>query len=277
MLSSSTQLIRLSQGQLKVLEVCPRQFQHTYLEQLFSPLEPDNEARLTLGSRFHLLMQQREIGLPIDEFVEADSQLKAWMKAFANDAPEILTGNTNSQSFRDSEHYRTLQVQDYVLTAIYDLLIADEQQAQIVDWKTYRKPPTKRSLESNWQTRLYLYILAETSDYLPENISMIYWFFQPEDKLQKPEGKLQSIKIDYNTVRHEQTAKKLTRLLSRLGRFLEKYQQGESFPQIPEGRKACEGCQYATRCGRDCVNETEELKALDTTLANLATIEEVSL
>ena len=272
MLSSPTQLIRLSQGQLKVLEVCPRQFQHTYLEQLFSPVDPDIEARQILGSRFHLLMQQREMGLPIQNFLEADAQLEAWMKAFASHAPEILTNttNTNSQSFRDSEHYRTLQVQDYVLTAIYDLLIADEQQAQIIDWKTYRKPPTKRSLESNWQTRLYLYILAQTSHYLPENISMTYWFFQGE-------GKLQSIKIDYNTVRHQQTTKKLTQLLSRLGKWLEKYQQGEPFPQIPQGRKACEKCQYAHRCGRYSVTETEELKAVDTTLANLATIEEVSV
>ncbi len=270
MLSSPTQLIKLSQGQLNVLERCPRQFQHTYLEQLFSPADPDIEAKQVLGSRFHLLMQQREIGLPIDEFVEADTQLEAWMKAFTNDAPEILT-NTNSQVFRDSEHYRTLQVQDYVLTAIYDLLIADEQQAQIIDWKTYPKPSNKRYLESNWQTRLYLYILAETSNYLPENISMTYWFFQPE-------GKLQNIKINYNTVRHQQTTKKLTRLLSRLSRFLEKYQKGEAFPQVPEGqRKVCEKCQYAHRCDRKSVPETEELKAVDTTLANLATIEEVSL
>lgn len=272
MLSSPAQLIRLSQGQLNVLDRCPRQFQHTYLEQLFSPADPDMEAKQALGSRFHLLMQQREIGLPIDKFVEADTQLEAWMKAFANDAPEILTNttNTDSQSFRDSEHYRTLQVQDYVLTAIYDLLIADEQQAQIIDWKTYPKPSNKRYLESNWQTRLYLYILAETSDYLPENISMTYWFFQSE-------GKLQSIKIDYNTVRHQQTTKKLNRLLSRLGKWLEEYQQGEPFPQIPEGRKACEKCQYANRCGRNFVCETEELKAVGTTLSNIATIQEVSL
>ena len=270
MLSSSTQLIRLSQGQLNVLERCPRQFQHTYLEQFFSLADPHTEARQTLGSRFHLLMQQREIGLPIDNFVKADSQLEAWMNAFAKDAPEILT-NTNSRFFRDSEHYRTLQAQNYVLTAIYDLLIADEQQAQIIDWKTYRKPPNKRSLESNWQTRLYLYILAETSDYLPENISMTYWFFQGE-------GKLRSIRIDYNTVRHQQTTKKLTRLLSRLSKWLEKYQQGEAFPQVSEGqRKVCEKCQYAHRCERDSIVETEELKAVDTTLANFATIQEVSL
>ncbi|NMG23070.1 PD-(D/E)XK nuclease family protein, partial [Brasilonema bromeliae] len=155
MQSTQTQLLRLSQGQLNLLERCPRQFQHTYLEQLHSPLDPEHEERQTLGSRFHLLMQQREMGLPIDTFLQEDTQLQSWMSAFANAAPEILNSTSNSQTFRESEHYRTLQVQDYLLTVIYDLLIADNQQAQILDWKTYPKPPNKRKLEQNWQTRLY--------------------------------------------------------------------------------------------------------------------------
>jgi hypothetical protein len=97
MLSTQTQLLRLSQGQLNLLERCPRQFQHTYLEQLHSPADPEHEERQTLGSRFHLLMQQREMGLPIDTFLQEDSQLQSWMTAFANAAPEILTPVPGSQ------------------------------------------------------------------------------------------------------------------------------------------------------------------------------------
>ncbi|MHC5832750.1 MAG: PD-(D/E)XK nuclease family protein, partial [Nostoc sp.] len=91
MLSTPTQLLRLSQGQLNLLEACPRKFQHTYLEQLNSPSNPEQEERQTLGSRFHLLMQQQEMGLPIHSFLEADAQLQSWMLAFADAAPEILT------------------------------------------------------------------------------------------------------------------------------------------------------------------------------------------
>ena len=162
--------MRLSQGQLNLLERCPRQFQHIYLDQLGSPANPEQKERQTWGSRFHLLMQQRELGLPIESLVQEDPQLQCWMTAFASAAPEILTPDTNNQ-FRESEHCRTLQVQDYLLTVVYDLLIADDRTAQILDWKTYPKPQNKRKLEQNWQTRLYLYVLAETSDYLPEQIS----------------------------------------------------------------------------------------------------------
>ena len=274
MLSTQTQLLRLSQGQLNLLERCPRQFQHTYLEQLHSPADPEHEERQTLGSRFHLLMQQREMGLPIDTFLQEDSQLQSWMTAFANAAPEILTPAPGSH-FRESEHYRTLQVQDYLLAVIYDLLIADNLQAQILDWKTYPKPPNQRKLEQNWQTRLYLYVLAETSNYLPENISMTYWFVQSE-------GKPQSIKFSYNTLKHQQTAKRLNQLLSQLTHWLQCYYQGKPFPQEPEGSKACDYCQYTRRCNRsqatsEQISGAKSPTTVDTNLLNLASIQEVTL
>lgn len=276
MLSTQTPLLRLSQGQLNLLERCPRQFQHTYLEQLYSPTEIEREEHQTLGSRFHLLMQQREMGLPIDNFLQTDAQLQSWMTAFTKAAPEILTPINHSQTFRESEHFRTLQIQNYLLTVVYDLLIADNQQAQIFDWKTYPKPPNKRKLEQNWQTRLYMYVLAETSDYLPENISMTYWFIQSESKPQ-------SIKFSYNYNQHEKTAKKLNQLLSKLTTWLEDYQQKKDFPQVSEGSKTCQYCHFTKKCNRNYAHLAQKsqrnspLQELDTNLTNIANIQEVSL
>ncbi len=241
MLADENYLMRLSQGQLNTLERCPRLFQHTCLEQLQSPADPGYEEKQVLGSRFHLLMQQREMGLPIDSFLSADANLQSWMAKFADAAPEILT--STSGEFRESEHFRTLNFSDYLLTVVYDLLIADNIQAQILDWKTSAKSPNKRKLEKNWQTRLYLYVLAETSQYAPENISMTYWFVQSE-------GKPQSVKFSYSTAQHEQTRKKLTKLLSQLTQWLGDFYQRKPFPQVSEGNKACEDCQFAKRCDR---------------------------
>lgn len=280
--STQSQLLRLSQGHLNLLESCPRKFQHTYLEQLRPPVKPENEEKLLQGSRFHLLMQQREMGLKIEKFLEVDDddqnnenklQLQSWMKSFANAAPEILTLTSDKETFRVSEHYRTLQVQNYLLAAIYDLLIADKEQAQILDWKTYPKPANKRKLQYNWQTRLYLYVLAETSNYPPENISMTYWFVQSESKPH-------SIKINYNSLQHQKTEKKLKQHLKKLTKWLQVYQEGEQFPQVSEGSKTCNYCQYASRCQRVFVDSAEEsssqnLPRVDINLVNLANIQEV--
>jgi PD-(D/E)XK nuclease superfamily len=246
MLATETQIIRLSQGQLNLLERCPRQFQHSYLEQLYSPVKPENEENLELGSQFHLLMQQQEMGLPIECVLASNPHLQNWMQGFTDVAPEILASVGGAEVFRESEHYRTLKVGNYVLAVIYDLLIADNFQAQILDWKTYPKPPNQKFLEKNWQTRLYLYVLAETSEYLPENISMTYWFIQSDAK---PE----SLKFIYNNLLHEQTGKKLKQLLDKLTKSLGKYHQGEqekAFPQVSVGNKACDYCQFMAKCER---------------------------
>ncbi|AKG20324.1 PD-(D/E)XK nuclease family protein [Calothrix sp. 336/3] len=272
-------VFRLSQGQLNLLQRCPRNFQHIYLEQLYSPANPEYEEKQTLGSRFHLLMQQREMGLPIDTLVQADPRLNQWMTAFANAAPEIILPNSLGETFRESEHYRTLQLDNYLLSVVYDLIIADNQTAQIFDWKTYSKPPHKKELEKNWQTRLYMYVLAETSEYQPEDISLTYWFVQSS-------GKPQSVKFTYSPTEHQLTAKNLEKLLSQLGVWLHKYEQGESFPQIPEGSKICQQCNFVKSCfpsslgletyqHHPSLENSPNLESMDSHLMDIDAIQEV--
>lgn len=264
-LISPPHLLRLSQGQLNLLKSCPRRFQHIYFDQLGSPTNPEQQERQTWGSRFHLLMQQRELGLPVEPLFQEDAQLQRWVTALAIAAPEILT--PNPKTFRQAEHCRTLNFQGYLLTVIYDLLIEDEQQAQILDWKTYLKPRNRQYLEHDWQTRLYLYVLAETSDYSPEQISMTYWFVQSQ-----PEP--QSLKFTYNTGQHEQTRRDLTHLLTELTGWLQRYRDGEDFPQVGESQGDCTYCNFAVRCQR--TPEDLDLGRKDR-LPSLAEIQEVSL
>lgn len=112
----------------------------------------------------------------------SDDKLQAWLAAFDSQPPEMIGGD------RLCEHRRTLEIslhhnehrdrgQGYfVLTAIYDLLILGDRQAQILDWKTHQVAITFDKLQTNWQTRLYLYLLVKTTNYAPEQISMTYWF-----------------------------------------------------------------------------------------------------
>ncbi len=267
--------MRLSQGQLNLLERCPRQFQHTYLDGIISPTSLEQQERLSSGSRFHLLMQQRELGLPIDAIVKEDEQLQGWMNGFAIAATEILTPADGE--FRESEHCRTLQVEKYLLTVIYDLFIARDDTCQILDWKTYPKPQDRRKLAQNWQTLLYQYVLAETSEYLPEQISMTYWFVQSDDKPQ-------SLTFNYSNTLHQQVEKKLKQLLLQLTNWLKRYEIGEQlFPQVVEGSKTCDYCQFISRCERRSTKGSDRNSEPDlseqenstNTLPLLANIQEV--
>ncbi len=262
----TSQLLRLSQGQLNLLETCPRKFQYIYIEQLNSLVTPEQQERQIWGSRFHLLMQQREMGLPIDLLVKEDPQLQRWVTALCQAAPEILA--PQPQTERNSEHCRTLSFQGYLLTVIYDLLIVDAQQAQILDWKTYQQPKKRQTLADDWQTRLYLYVLAETSDYLPEQISMTYWFVQSEPE---PQG----LKFVYDRQQHEQTRQDLTELLARLSNWLESDRPEKSFPPVKLELGRCRTCHFSPRCYGTADNSSS-IVGKDW-LFNIAAMQEVSI
>lgn len=221
-------MMRLSQGQLTLLATCPRRFQHLYLDQLGSPTSFEQQEHQTWGTQFHLLMQQHELGLPIVQAGLTDDRLYQCVQALVRTAPEIFDPNV---SFRQSEHRRTLEVAGYLLTVIYDLLVLKDDSAQIFDWKTYPRPENPHWLARNWQTRLYLFVLAETSDYSPDQISMTYWFVQAQSTPSAPIHP-QNFKFRYSQALHEQTRQDLTRLLSQLTQWIQRYQEGESFPQI---------------------------------------------
>ena len=271
-------MFRLSQTQLKVLEECPRKFQHSYLELLATTASPEQKEKLTWGSHFHLLMQQRELGLPIEFITQQDPELGRCVAAFINTAPELFANAENSdRTFRQAEHPRILIFQDYLFTVIYDLLIAEPNTAQILDWKTYPRPQKSKWIGESWQTRLYLYVLVETSDYSPEQVSMTYWFVQL-----RGEEPPQKLTFNYNQTEHDRTKQDLTEILHQLTDWRQPYSEGgEFFPQVQISSNLCDSCQFATRC-----NRTQDTKASSPNflaespvnwLPNLAIIEEMSI
>lgn len=249
-------MIRLSQTQLNLLATCPPLLQRTYWEQLRLPVNPEVEETRDWGSRFHLLMQQRELGLPIDSILRENPEMQHSLEALIEAVPQLF--DTNQYTWRDTEHCRTLSFDDYLLTAIYDLLLLTEEKAEIIDWKTYLQPPSRVKLAQNWQTRLYLYILAETSAYTPEKIAFTYWFV-------KLPTQPKSLSFNYSEELHAQTKKDLNQLLSQLTEWIEAYEtEGTPFPH----RQDClTNCPHSSMLGetrtelnwQNFVEEIEEI------------------
>ncbi|MEB3357646.1 MAG: PD-(D/E)XK nuclease family protein [Synechococcales bacterium] len=241
-------LLRLSQGQLNLLQTCPRKFQHVYLDQLAAPLSPDEQAKLAWGSRFHLLMQQRELGLPTRLFSGEPDALQASVETLLATIPERIKASPGQspQQFRQSEYRLSLDFQGYLLTVIYDLIVIDPQGAAIVDWKTYAQPPKRIWLKDNWQTRLYPFVLTEVMGIAPARVSLTYWFIPPGGSGSQP---LQSMRFDYDDSQHRAIRMELTQLLQQLTVWIQDYQRGVPFPQIPPSAR-CDACQFAQRCDR---------------------------
>ena len=249
-------LIRLSQSHLNLLSLCPPKFQQIYLDCLGTIPDLRRQENMKWGSQFHLLMQQRELTLPIEPLLESDRELETTFKALIENAAEL--GINNSDIWREAEHCRTFAQNNFVLTVIYDLLIAKTDRAIILDWKTYRQPQKATKLAHNWQTRLYLYILAETSEYSPEQIEMTYWFVKPD----RPT----SVTFQYSELQHRQTEQDLLHLLTKLETWLHDYQERQiDFPHLPDCEAKCPYYQffssqtYATKQPQEWLESIEQI------------------
>ncbi len=242
--------LRLSQGHLNLLRTCPRKFQYSILERIPYPLPPEQQEHLEWGSQFHLLMQQRELGLPLPPFLALDPRFQSCWEGLIEANPSLFAPSP-SVRFRASEHQRTIGFQGYLITVIYDLVILAESVGKIIDWKTYNRPETDEVLKENWQTRLYLFVLKETSDYYPEQLAMIYWFVKPQSQDKKILKNIpQATEIRYNQKEHESTEKQLHQQLNQLTQWLQEYERGIDFPQVPVSASQCSHCPFALRCDR---------------------------
>ncbi|MEL6494373.1 MAG: PD-(D/E)XK nuclease family protein [Cyanobacteria bacterium J06623_7] len=247
-------LIRLSQGHLNLLSICPPKFQQVYIDCLGSLPAPEQQQSMDWGNRFHLLMQQRELALPIEPLLATETELDSSLKALIEAAPELAP---NVLGWREAEHCRTLSIDRFLFTVIYDLLIASGDRATILDWKTYRQPVKKQKLQHNWQTKLYLYVLAETAEYQPEQLQMTYWFVRS--------GRPTKVSINYTDKLHQQTEQELSLLLKNLETWLQNYQQSQlDFPH----QANCDNCRFHDEF--IVVDSSEMLAAIDE-------IEEISI
>lgn len=243
-------LVTLTQGHLKLLEQCPRRLQYTYLDQLAAPEDPERLERQRWGTRFHLAMQQRELGLPLDPLLAQDPDLATAIQALVDQAPDWFGPSPDpaeAECLRQSEHRRSLGWGSYELTVVYDLLRITPQRGQIIDWKTYRWRPRKPQLAADWQTRLYLYVLAETTHLDPAQLSMTYWFVPPTtgDPGQPVEAPGQ-VTISYSAAKHRRTAQDLRRLT----RLLDGLLATRIFPKVEDTQGLCTRCPFALRCQR---------------------------
>ena len=251
----------LSQAHLTLLDTCDRKYQYVFFDALSAPATYDQQLATQWGSQFHLLMQQQAMGLPVSAIADADEEMSASMTALAVAAPEVFKNLAEDlaeadsaaaeRSLKQSEHRRTLAFDTYLLTVVYDLLVLSPTQGQIFDWKTYQQPPKKDWLQQDWQTRLYLYVLCETTELRPEQISMTYWFVRLGYSSDRSSQKQPSFyRFSYSLDQHRQTDRDLRAIASRLTRMSEQL----AFPKVPVGSELCESCAFNVRCDRAATN-----------------------
>lgn len=239
----SLPILSLSQAHLTLLDTCPRKFQYVFDRALALPGQPQQQEAATWGNQFHLLMQQRALGLPIAALAQTHPDMASQITSLEAQAPELFSP-VPEERLRQSEHQRTLLFNGYLLTTVYDLLLLDDNGGHIVDWKSYLRPPSRARLADAWQTQLYLYVLAETANLPPEQITMDYWFVR-----QHQEGQLlppSATRFRYSQPWHDHSRTRLLQLTENLTALR---LQSAEFPKTSH-QELCSRCPFQLRCQR---------------------------
>jgi hypothetical protein len=282
-------MLTLSQAHLSLIDACPREFQYRILDRLSGPIDPEVQARLAWGAMVHRLIEQQSLGLDLGPLLALNPEFRSPLARLGR---SIGAGFPTSPTDPDdpdryySEHPRQLQLGGFALMAVYDGLLLTAERAEIVDWKSYAKPRRSAALINHWQTRLYLYLLVETSDYRPDQVAMTYWFVgESPGELAHESGDGDSsgdlaadpaacLRVAYDDRQHQQTQGDLLERLARLSRWLADYGASlddgaddgannriadrpiRGFDQVAD-RSRCGSCAFVARCGRDAVPELD--------------------
>ena len=150
----------LSRTKFSAFLACQRRFELRYLRQLpwpDAPLSEQAEQVQGRGQQFHQLLERHFLGLPVEMNEIGDSVVRAWWLAFQSSGLQVPNGRSWP------ELSLTIPVRGHLLNGRFDLFISDKRQAHIFDWKTGRPQP-ESLLSDDWQTRLYLAMIAESGE-----------------------------------------------------------------------------------------------------------------
>lgn len=245
--------LTFSYAKLSTFLICQRRFQLRCRQRLpwpAPPLDGRAEQARTRGEQFHRLLQRHFLQLPVDEQAIEDADLRRWWRLFQNSGLALPDGRFLP------EISLTVPIGDHFLSGRFDLLIAGKNSkgipyTHIFDWKT-GKALTEAQLRQEWQTRLYLAILAEGGEALleghappPNQVAITYWYVTDP-------GAPRTIR--YSQAQHAQNWTEIQALVAQIEQQL----VTGKWP-LTDDWSHCRRCAYQVYCGRQAAGREEVL------------------
>lgn len=221
---------------------CQRRYQLRYLVEQSWPATPlagqDEKARY-LGERFHQVIHQYILGLPVGDDQIGDSQLLGWWRRFEAYAPGLPAGD------RLPELSLNVSLGQHRLSGRIDLLILSDNSAHIFDWKTTSRPKSLAGLGQDLQSKIYLALVVQAGTVLPhpvnpDRLSLIYWYANDPAN---------PITVPYSQLKHEQNWQELQALAMEIANF----EPGEREWPKTEDLNQCQRCAYQILCDRSTI------------------------
>ncbi len=247
-----TESLTLAQQHLYTFQTCRRRFYLRYLVRLpwpEAPLGLAQEEAYDRGRRFHRWIERRMLGLPVMDESEHDPVLTGWWGVFQRHAPPLPDGR------RFVETSLTVPIGPegrHRLTGRFDLLIVTDEPdpaARLFDWKT-GEPRELPRLRRAWQTRVYLFVLAEggralapdaPAAFAPERLSITYWYVEDPTWPRV---------VAYDAAAHRGNRAELEAIVAEIDAELTRNEWAKT-----DDWNECRHCAYRAHCGRQAAGK----------------------
>ena len=258
-----------SQSCLQDYHDCEKRFYLRYIEKLAWPtieVEPalENEQKQIEGQKFHQLVHQHLLGIPIDKLNKqaATYPLSEWWQNYLSSDLQL------DENVLLPEIPLITNLGNHKITGKYDLIAIHNEKIRIFDWKTYQKKPSESRMGLRYQTKVYCSLIVKTAPTLikkhtfdPDKLEMVYWLAN---------FPAQPIRLTYSETQYERDLQHLEKVITRIAK------QDEF--NASEEEKKCQYCSYRSYCDRGGIagiwNDDIEI-SLDMPELSLEEIEEV--
>ncbi len=240
-----------NQSRLEVFTKCERKFYLQYLARRHFPPRPNvptpaQEAQLAQGVLMHKYMERAFKG--VDKTILAacaPTPIREWLEDACTFADQLPRGK------RLAECTLSMPFASVRLTARYDLIvIGQDGQVMIVDWKTSAEPTPASRLRQRMQHVVFPYVLTEShlgGSADPARVEMIYWFTTDP---------LAPVRFRYSEAEHRQNRDKLENMV----RTIMQRTAEADFPKVEDTprnlRYLCAYCSYMHHCERSATPVT---------------------
>ncbi len=223
---------------------CQRRYQLRYFEErpwpVASPAGQEEYARVS-GERFHQLIHQYFLGLPVEDAQIGDSQLLSWWRRFKAYEPDLPDGDRLPELSLD------VSLGKHRLNGRIDLLILSAEAAHIFDWKTTSRPKSPIQLGQDLQSKIYLALVVQAGTILPkpvnpDRLTLTYWYANDPSS---------SITVPYSQLEHRKNWQELQSIAAEIAN----HEPGEGEWTKTLDLKQCERCCYQILCGRSTATQ----------------------
>jgi len=227
------------------------------------PQDGKTAVAIARGHAFHRFVERHFLGIPTAETEIEDCVLRSWWRSFMSSSLSMANGRAWP------EQQLTIPAGQHLLNGRFDLVVVSSTPegaaAHLFDWKTSR-PRSAANLRLDWQTRLYLAMLAQSGTALtgmlppltPSALQMTYWYTVEPDSPRT---------IQYSQAAHEESWAEIIRLTDRIST----YQRDESWP-LTADLPHCRHCPYQVYCGRQTAGQQPEAVVEESAAEQLDTL-----